>query len=338
MSTSRLIQGVAESTLQRDRNQLDLATVRLLSQFFQAYSVTLFHALEHEGTARLVTRAATTREGGDEAVPTFVDPAQLPAVGDLPVCRDCMTLDRVVEGITAEGRLLTAFPLHAKSTVLGAVVVESGESLPVPHIDLIHGILRIVENHVALLDYGERDTLTGLLNRKTFDGYFDHVRRRVASTQTTDPALEPSWLALVDIDHFKSINDRHGHLFGDEVLLLVSQMMTRNFRGADHIFRFGGEEFLIVLDHASEVGAHIALDRLRTSIETHRFPQIGRVTVSLGYTQIRPEDVGTICVERADNALYYAKANGRNNLQNYETLIRSGGLNAKADTATIELF
>jgi len=338
MSTSRLIQGVAESTLQRDRNQLDLATVRLLSQFFQAYSVTLFHVLEHEGTIRLVTRAATARDGVEQAIPPFKDPSQLPMLGEIPVCQDCTTLDRVVEGVTAEGRLLTAFPLHAKATVLGAVVVESGESLPVPHIDLIHGILRIVENHVALLDYGERDTLTGLLNRKTFDAYFDHVRRRVSSQQATDADVEPSWLALVDIDHFKSINDRHGHLFGDEVLLLVSQMMTRNFRGADHIFRFGGEEFLIVLDHASEAGAHIALDRLRASIEAHPFPQIGRVTVSLGYTQIRPEDVATICVERADNALYYAKANGRNNVQNHEMLIRSGALSTKSDTATIELF
>jgi diguanylate cyclase (GGDEF)-like protein len=338
MSTSRLIQGVAESTLQRDRNQLDLATVRLLSQFFRAYSVTLYHLLEHEGSVRLVKRAATTREGGEEFPAPFSDPASLPMLSEVPVCHDCTTLDRVVEGITGEGRLLTAFPLHAKATVLGAVIVESAESLPVPHIDLIHGILRIVENHVALLDYGERDTLTGLLNRKTFDAYFDQVRRRVSSTQATDSVMEPSWLALVDIDHFKSINDRHGHLFGDEVLLLVSQLMTLNFRGADHIFRFGGEEFLIVLDHASEIGAHIALDRLRGAIEAHRFPQIGRVTVSLGYTQIRPEDVGTICVERADNALYYAKAHGRNCLQNYESLIRSGALISKSDTATIELF
>jgi len=294
--------------------------------------------LEHEDTTRLIKRAAITRDGNEEVPPPYSDPGGLPPLSEAPICRDCTTLDRVVEGITAEGRLLTAFPLHAKSTVLGVVIVESAESLPVPHIDLIHGILRIIENHVALLDYGERDTLTGLLNRKTFDAYFNHVRRRVSSTQASDSALEPSWLALVDIDHFKSINDRHGHLFGDEVLLLVSQMMTRNFRGADHIFRFGGEEFLIVLDHASDIGAHIALDRLRASIEAHRFPQIGRVTVSLGYTQIRPEDVGTICVERADNALYYAKAHGRNNLQNYEMLIRSGALDAKSDTASVELF
>jgi diguanylate cyclase (GGDEF)-like protein len=311
----------------------------LLSQFFQAYSVTLFHVLEHDGTIRIVVRAGITRDGEELAPVPFADPENLPALDDSPVVHDCTSLDRVVEGITPEGRLLTGFPLHSKSSVVGAVVVESSESLPVPHIDLIHGILRIIENHVALLDYGERDTLTGLLNRKTFDAYFDHVRRRVSSTQATDSSIEPSWLALVDIDHFKSINDKHGHLFGDEVLLLVSQMMTRNFRGADHIFRFGGEEFLIVLDHASEAGAHIALDRLRACIEAHTFPQIGRVTVSLGYTQIRPEDVGTICVERADNALYYAKAHGRNNLQNYEALLRSGALSAKSDdTASVELF
>jgi diguanylate cyclase (GGDEF)-like protein len=338
MSTSRLIQGVAESTLQRDRSQIGLATTRLLSQFFRARAVTLYQLADDNGITRLMTRVAILGAGAEQVPDVPDDPSTLPPLADFPLCRDCVALDRVVEGITPDGGLLTAFPIHTKAKVSGAIVVESSESLPVPHIDLIHGILRIVENHVALLDYGERDTLTGLLNRKTFELHFENLRKRAFARVTPTPVPEPSWLALVDIDHFKSINDSHGHMFGDEVLLLVSQMMTHNFRGADQIFRFGGEEFLIVLDHASESGAHVALERLRASIEAHTFPQVGRVTVSMGYTRVTSHDIGTLCVERADAALYYAKRNGRNNVKNYEALIASGELQEKTDTMSVELF
>jgi diguanylate cyclase (GGDEF)-like protein len=137
---------------------------------------------------------------------------------------------------------------------------------------------------------------------------------------------------------FKSINDSHGHLFGDEVLLIVSQILKRSFRGADQLFRFGGEEFLIVLDHATPAGAQVALERFRVAVESHTFPQIPRVTISIGYTQILPHDVPTICAERADDALYYAKRNGRNRLCSYEALVTSGDLKTKSSVTEIELF
>lgn len=338
MMTSRLIQGVAESTLQQDRSQIDLATVRLLSHFFQTHAVTVYQVVDDAGTARLWPRAAVTPAGDTVQAATPEDLATLPRLTDVPPCKDCTAQDRIVETALHDGRLLTAFPVHSKARVTGAIVVESAASLPVRHIDLIHGILRIIENHVALLDYGERDTLTGLLNRKTFEARFETLRQRAFADETAPAAPEPSWLAIVDIDHFKQINDRHGHLFGDEVLLLVSQMMTHNFRGADRIFRFGGEEFVIVLDRATETGAHVALERLRASIEAHRFPQIGRVTISLGYTRIHSHDVCTTCVERADNALYYAKSHGRNNVRSYEALVAAGELSESSGTSTIELF
>ena len=105
----------------------------------------------------------------------------------------------------------------------------------------------------------------------------------------------------------KLVNDGYGHLFGDEVLLLVSRLMKRSFRGADQLFRFGGEEFLVVLERTNELGATIALERLRSAVAEYPFPQIGKVTVSAGFTRIVPTDVATTCVERADEALYHAK-------------------------------
>jgi diguanylate cyclase (GGDEF)-like protein len=213
--------------------------------------------------------------------------------------------------------------------------VETGDGLQLRDAGLVEGILRIVKNHLALLDYGESDTLTGLLNRKTFESSFDKLR--VASGVVSSE--QPSWLGVVDIDKFKSINDNFGHLFGDEVLLLVARLMKQAFRGADQLFRFGGEEFVVVLDRANAAGAQIAFNRLRAMIEEFKFPQVGRVTISLGYTHVDTHDAPGSCVERADAALYYAKHNGRNNVQHYETLIAEGKLKPKkSDVSDIELF
>jgi diguanylate cyclase (GGDEF)-like protein len=142
----------------------------------------------------------------------------------------------------------------------------------------------------------------------------------------------------VDIDHFKSINDSHGHLFGDEVLLLASQIMARTLRSSDQLFRFGGEEFVIVLESLAPGGARRAFDRVREAVATHLFPQIGRVTISLGYTQIRPHDVSATCIERADAALYYAKRAGRNDARDYEELVAAGDLARRGAGGDVELF
>jgi diguanylate cyclase (GGDEF)-like protein len=115
--------------------------------------------------------------------------------------------------------------------------------------------------------------------------------------------------------------------------------MRDSFRGADQLFRFGGEEFVVVLDHANEPGAQIAFDRLRGAIEAHPFPQVNRVTVSIGYTRIHPRDVPALCLERADAALYYAKSHGRNNIRHCEALIAAGEISGTfPHSGEVELF
>jgi diguanylate cyclase (GGDEF)-like protein len=176
------------------------------------------------------------------------------------------------------------------------------------------------------------------MNRKTFESSFYKLQTRAGKEVAA--AAEPSWLGVVDIDKFKSINDNYGHLFGDEVLLLVARIMKQTFRGADQLFRFCGEEFVVVLDRATAEGAHIAFERLRAAIEKHAFPQVGKVTISLGYTEINPKDAPSTCVERADAALYYAKEHGRNNVRNHEELVAAGELKPTESTAkdSVELF
>jgi diguanylate cyclase (GGDEF)-like protein len=340
MSDSLLVHRVADTTSRRDRDEIDLEFARLLQQYLGAPSISLFRLIDDGSIKRLVRSAAVASPHDELGSNSNREPGELPALASFPALQKCADRNEVVHSSNATGRAITVFPIEGERMVIGTLVIDTDAPLQAREVDLVRGILRILQNHFALLEYGERDTLTSLLNRKTFEAQFAklHQRRLEAKDNRTPSAHEPSWLALLDIDKFKVINDSHGHLFGDEVLLLTSQLMKRNFRGADQLFRFGGEEFVIILDHASDAGAQIALERLRVMIETYAFPQVGRVTISVGYTQIVPRDMSTLCVERADEALYYAKNHGRNNVRNYEALVAQGELHPKKDESEIELF
>lgn len=341
-----LLNSVAATTTHRDRDEVDRAVARLLLQFLELHSVTVLR-LSDEGDIKRAVRCGGSQPG--EAEPVCAGGmSTLPALADFPAWQECASRHEVVQCNAADGRLMTIFPIHgardgAVPASQGLLVIEAASPLAPRETDLVQGILGILRNHLALLDYGELDSLTGLLDRKTFESHFDKLRQRIGSPESHPErgertAAEPSWLALIDIDRFKSINDGYGHLFGDEVLLLVSQLMKRSFRGADQLFRFGGEEFVVLLDQASEPGARIVLERLRATIAGYEFPQVGHVTISVGYTRIDPRDVSTTCVERADAALYFAKSHGRNNVQNCEALIAAGAITAKRNDGDVELF
>jgi len=214
-----------------------------------------------------------------------------------------------------------------------------GQRAPEPReLILINGVLRIVRNHLALLDYGERDTLTGLLNRKTFEAQFEKLRMELAAD--AQARADNCWIGVLDVDHFKAVNDGYGHVIGDEVLLLVSQIIQKNFRGEDRVYRFGGEEFVVLLRDTPEASTAAVMERLRAAIAAHRFPQLGTVTVSIGWTRIRPHDAPAGAISRADAALYHAKQNGRNRVFQHEQLVAQGELEGEAPALEheIELF
>ncbi len=327
-----LLNGVAAATTHRDRDDLDRAVVRLLLQFIAPHSITLLRLVDDDPATRVEERMRVSRDGGAGCAAALRQAAQQV---DFSAWQQHALRGEVLRRDAADGRLMTIFPIHGADDVVAMLALETAAPLPHGTVELVSGILRIVRNHLALLDYGEQDTLTGLLNRKRFEGQFERLRQRMTSAPGN---AEPGWLALVDIDHFKSINDGYGHLFGDEVLLLISQLMRRSFRGADQLFRFGGEEFIVILEHASEAGARLALERLRTAIEQHQFPQVGCVTVSIGYTRITPQDIATLCLARADAALYYAKSHGRNNVRNCEQLMAAGELSGDFKCGSVDLF
>jgi diguanylate cyclase (GGDEF)-like protein len=327
-----LIESVADTTAHRDRGRLRHAIASLLRELLDADTVTMYGLLAANVNALLSVEVAVTRNDREFGNAPGTPDATPLALGDRPEWCACMMGHEVVQYEAREGVAVIALPMTSERGELGLIVIETPELLGRAAIAQVGAILRIQANHLALLDYGERDTLTGLLNRKTFDGAFASIRDRIATADARAVVPGPSWLALADIDLFKSINDSHGHLFGDEVLLLIAQVIQESFRRVDQIFRFGGEEFLILLDAATPAGASIAFERLRASIEATVFPQIGRITISLGYSRIEIRDGPSTCVERADAALYYVKQNGRNQVRAYDALAAAGKITGRIRT------
>lgn len=155
------------------------------------------------------------------------------------------------------------------------------------------------------------DSLTGLPNRaglqKRMEEEFDRWQRYGGQLL----------LAVLDVDHFKSINDNFGHLAGDKVLRLIAQQLSRRLRKTDFIGRFGGEEFVLLMPGTSSAQGQVVLEELRSGIEAcpfHFKSERVPITISLGYTEFRADDSLDEVFDRADRAMYRAKDDGRNQL------------------------
>jgi diguanylate cyclase (GGDEF)-like protein len=241
---------------------------------------------------------------------------------------------------------LAIFPLTSNAGSSAVLEINTDAPLAKESLQLVNGVLRLYLNFQSLLDYGERDALTDLLNRKTFDGAF--MKATLAQQQLIEPDpdgrrntanVASYWLAMIDIDHFKRVNDNYGHLIGDEVLLLLARLMRSSFRFHDQLYRFGGEEFVVLMRCHGEAEARIALERLRAETENHLFPQVGMITISTGFSEVKTGDTPSAAFERADKAVYYAKAHGRNQVCSYAALVASGDLTDKSeDSGELELF
>ncbi|MCP5406547.1 MAG: GGDEF domain-containing protein [Chromatiaceae bacterium] len=156
------------------------------------------------------------------------------------------------------------------------------------------------------------DPLTGVKNRSTMD---DAVLREMKLARRHGTSLS---VVLLDIDHFKRVNDDYGHLYGDQALRAVAQCVQKTIRDSDLLFRYGGEEFMILLSGTGPEGSALLAERIRQEVEsmTPFSNNDIRLTVSLGITSLRGEpDTTDLLLERADTALYRAKQGGRNRVE-----------------------
>jgi diguanylate cyclase (GGDEF)-like protein len=156
------------------------------------------------------------------------------------------------------------------------------------------------------------DKLTGLLNRQVMDSLFDQI----SNTQKRQGT--PLSVMITDVDHFKQVNDRFGHLTGDRMLEAISELLRSNTREADALFRWGGEEFLILLPNCDLEHARGIAEKIRQAVTKVKLPSERgdvKVTLSFGLAQQREDESQNSFLSRADSALYEAKRAGRNRVE-----------------------
>jgi diguanylate cyclase (GGDEF)-like protein len=175
---------------------------------------------------------------------------------------------------------------------------------------------RLVETQEKLLEVNQElerisihDKLTGLYNRRKLEEVLNHEVQRCVRFSS------PATLILIDLDHFKRINDSFGHLAGDFVLREVANLIRDRIRRTDHGFRWGGEEFLVFLAETKQVEGMVMAQTLRKSIETYSGFSVGQVTASLGVREYRVPWTVEAWIEETDLVLYKAKTLGRNRVE-----------------------
>ena len=269
-----------------------------------------------------------------------------------PLLARCRKEMSVVLENMEDGSHRIVFPVNRLDETIYLIELSLFDEFSANQRILLMGLIEYFGNHIALLDYGEADTLTGLSSRKTFDKHLFELLGKATADEFIGRLLNDApkrrrggseksnhWLAICDIDHFKQVNDNFGHLIGDEVLIMLSQVMRHSFRFDDQLFRFGGEEFVALLQPMDEESAFAVLERFRSQVEKQLFSRIGHITISIGFSCLLTNDTPTDTIDRADEALYYAKRQGRNRVDCYETLVANHQLDVKTFAKSeIELF
>ena len=232
-----------------------------------------------------------------------------------------------------------------QSSVQDAADLDSLKQVLESHLE---GLLGTMDQHQQQRDQREQEVaerLKGLAERvanmeQEAQGYRDHLevqRQKALIDPLTDLPNRAAWserldhevnlwhqrgnslsLAMLDLDHFKRINDGYGHLAGDKVLKIIANVLRKRLRPGDFIARFGGEEFVLLMPDSSLANALAAGEALRTAIEVCPFHFKGEpvtITVSMGVAQFQPGERSDLALKRADEALYRAKAAGRNRVQ-----------------------
>lgn len=216
---------------------------------------------------------------------------------------------------------------------------------------VLTGILSIYNNFITLLNESQTDELTGLANRKTFDSAISSVFNRFPQESEiveNERRLESEeivthkrtfWLALIDIDDFKRVNDEFGHLYGDEILIHLAQIIRSNFRDEDLQFRFGGEEFVILLSADNQMKCTQILERFRRNVEEYCFPSVENITVSIGVVEFKRGTFHVTSIDYADQALYVSKNKGKNQTTFFEDMVNQGvAKKSEIEGGDIDLF
>jgi len=343
-----LLRHMVDMTGHRDHAMLDISVVAAVQELAAAAQTRVL-SISTIGACQYVRVRASIATGGAARIE---DLHNLSAPGqpmeDFPELAACLARQETSIEACGPGRTRTLWlPIWCGDKATTCLEIVRDAPFPAATIHMVAGIVGVYRNFQNLLDYSERDSLTGLFNRKTFEDQLARMLQCPLEPEAPLPGMaerrcsdgeKEGWLAVVDVDHFKMVNDTFGHLYGDEVLILIANQLQASFRAQDRVFRFGGEEFVVLLRSTTLEHAHRIIDRFRSNVGAYQFPQVGRVTVSVGFVSINPYDSPVVTLGHADQALYFAKANGRNRACHYDELVANGLLQTIATNDTAEFF
>lgn len=335
----------------RDTYLVEQSLLRTLGPLLGVLETSLYRIDDNGGVLRSLNHRRTVRmeDNGTHRVAERVE--EVTNDRDIP-----KEIRELLENVRMLGKpcsrkfgsdLLNCYPLRGGEVLRGYFVFQRDrEATPVEDA-IINGILEVFSNYYSLLDTSQRDQLTGLFNRYSLEINLDRLWN-LLSTRMKEKASgrEASrrsqtrhtyWLGMLDVDHFKKINDTHGHIIGDEVLIIVARLLEKSFRQSDLLYRFGGEEFIAIIAADDLDAATLAFERARKKIEAFQFPQVGHITISGGFSGADPRVLPQEVINRADSSLYAAKNAGRNRIFHYDTLVKEGLLKEVA-AGSIDLF
>ena len=333
-----LLERLGSMTAIRDTELLEQSLLKTLGAVLGVNDVSLYKTDDYQrcvGVLHQHRSVVLDREGVErvtERIETVYQNIEVPAP-ELALMENVRLTHKPSTWQMGEGTLVV-LPLVNTRRLCGHIAFRKATGLTDTEHAIVNGILEVYTNYYSLLDDSQRDRLTGLYNRHALETSIERMWPLLAQF---DKSLSPSrrrtaeydyWLAMLDIDHFKRVNDTHGHVVGDEILLLVSRMVADCFRKSDLVYRYGGEEFLAITSGASEADVLDVMERVRLRIEGHRFPQVGQVTISIGVARIDAQYSAQEIIARADRTLYQAKRDGRNRTYCHELLQSEGALPA----------
>lgn len=228
--------------------------------------------------------------------------------------------DRTAPGLEQGGHPEHALvvPIQRSGELMGAMelYLNAWREIDDDQADLLNGVAAqaaIAIRHAQLFEAQEEnaltDELTKLPNRRALAQNF------LQETQRARRHHNPIAFLMIDLDHFKQVNDTFGHLNGDAVLAELAQILKTSARESDVCARYGGEEFALILHETTEQGAHVLAERIRAKVAAATFPGGLKLTISVGVAATEEPSLFTQLIDRADQALYAAKQGGRNQVQ-----------------------
>lgn len=345
---SHLLKNLGVMTAIRDTHMVEKSLLRTLGPLLGVLETSFYRLDENGDILRAVyhSRKVSDENGAKRIIENMEEVTNEKGISD--EVRNLFDSVRLLQKPCSrklEQNLLICYPIYGNKELVGFFIFQRDRELTPVEDAVTQGILEVFTNYFDLLDSSQRDQLTGLYNRYSLEINLDRLwsilsgRHHLSGTDDSKRVIIPEtyWLGVLDVDHFKKVNDTYGHIIGDEVLIMVTRLLQSSFRKSDLLYRHGGEEFVAIVAANDLDAAMQIFERARAKIDTFQFPQVGHVSISGGFSCADPNVLPQEIINRADSALYAAKNAGRNQIRHYETLIKNGVLK-EVNSGSIDLF